>query len=225
MIDYQPQFTRLPADREECWSKLEHFVSFWHKISCSPTDVMREVLKSEARLHVTLPDALIEWHSRFSRYFNFWGDRGLTLPLDLLEIHAGMLVIRTELVFNGLLEAKWGIPLREIESSDPPVILNLRTRMHPCADHVSHFAVISTAYDTVMLSHHEQLSADNQTPFPSDGKKMEFPDSFGIIETAMYEGRNWLGLVSGKTCYLRQRDSKTGQDRFTKHELLNEGRR
>jgi hypothetical protein len=218
LIDYHPQFTRLPTDREECWSKLAHFVEFWHKVSCDPANVTRDILRCEARLHVTLPEAVIEWHTRFSRFINLWDDIALTLPLDDLNVHQDTLVVRTEPVFKGLMDAHWGIPLEEIESPDPPVVLILQTRMHPCADRVSHFAVISAMYDTVMLARSEQHCVSSPPPFLSDGTKMEFPASFGIIETEMYEGRNWLALASGTDVYFRQRDPRSGIGRSLKTE-------
>jgi hypothetical protein len=217
--DYTPLFTTVPTDRQECWNRLEVFIKFWHGVSCPPVDYTRSVLQTEARLHVTLPASFVEWYMRFGRFCNLWCERGFNQPIDELHLHAGKLIIRTERVFNGLLEAKWGIPIEDLQSDDPQVVSILRDRVYPCADHFSQFAVYCTAFDSMNSHHTKSLLPNNDIPFPAGGVKMEFPDSFGVIKSEMYEGRNWLAMVSGTDWYLRRRNSTDEPDEFVKHEL------
>ena len=180
------------------------------------------MLETEARLHITLPSALVEWHMRFARFINRWSDRAFTIPMNRLEVQSGRLIIRSESVFNGMLNAKWGIPLTSIESDDPPVESILGERIYPCAERVSQFAIYCGVFDTINAHHTKELESDNETEFPSGGVKMEFPDSFGIIKTEFYEGSNWIALVSGTDWYVRRRlDNQP--DQFIKHELRTKG--
>jgi hypothetical protein len=170
-----------------------------------------------------LPDSFFEWFMRFGRSSNSWCERGFNLPINKLCLHAGKLVIRTEVVFGGLMEAKWGIPVENLSLEDPPVVSILRERVYPCADRFSQFAIYCAVFDTVNSHHTKNLPADNEATFPADGKKMEFPESFGVIKTEMYEGGNWLALVSGADWYLRRKEADGQPDRFVKHELRTTG--
>lgn len=179
-------------------------------------------METEARLRIMLPDALVEWHMRFARFINLWSDRAFTTPMNRLVIQDGRLIIRSESVFNGMLVAKWGIPLTSIESDDPPVDSILGSRVYPCAERVSQFAVFCGVFDTINAYHTKTLDCDNEAEFPAGGVRMEFPESFGIIKTVLYESVNWVALVSGADWYLRRRlENET--DQFIKHELRTQG--
>ncbi len=222
MKPYNPLFTHLPAERSERWDRLTEFAMFWHAVDCQAIDTMRPMLQTEARLHVTLPDALVEWHSRFGRFVNLWSDRAFTLPMNRLRIDNNVLILRTEAVFNGKLEAKWGIPVQHLENEDPPVVSILGDRQNACAAAVSEFAIYCALFDTINSRHTADIDCDNDVPFPEAGKRAHFPASFGIIKTEIYEGNNWLALVSGTDWYVRRR-TPSGADEFIKHELRTEG--
>ena len=145
------------------------------------------------------------------------------MKLDELEIENERLIIRREPVFNGMLVAKWGIDIKRINDLDPPVDCVLGDRVHPCANRVSQFAVFCSLFDTVNSHFMTDLPPNNDHPFPTDGIVAEFPDSFGVIKTEFYEGRNWLALASGNDWYLRIKSDDT--DYFVKHEVRaeNEG--
>ena len=222
MNEYSPKFTEIPKDRTVCWERLEAFARFWHGVECPPIDYTRTMLQTETRLHITLPNALVEWHMRFARFINLWSDRAFTIPMNRLEIENGRLIIRSERVFNGFLEAKWGIPLTLIDTDDPPVESILGDRSYRCADRVSQFAIYCGFFDTINSRHVTDIAADNDIEFPEGGVKMEFPDSFGIIKTLCYEGINWIALVSGTDWYVRRRLGD-GTDQYVKHELRTNG--
>ena len=225
MLSYEPLFTEISSDRQDRWDCLTKFAEFWHGNDCQPLDDMQLLLQTEARLHVTLPVALIEWQTRFGRFINLWCDGAYTLPINKLRIEDGKLIVRTELVFNGMLEARWGVPLDQIGEADPQVLSILGDKVYPCAETISHFAIYCALYDSINSEFTEEMSCDNDYPFPSDGKKMQFPKSFGIIETEMYEGTNWISMVSGTDWYLRSRNVATNSDEFVKHELRTKGLR
>jgi hypothetical protein len=211
-------FTKIPAERHECWSRLAAFVAFWHRIDCPLIDDGQTVAQG-ANLDVTIPVAWIEWHSRFGRVINQTCERAFTLPIDKLRVEGGKLIVRSEAVFDGMLEAKWGIPLAQLDADDPPVVSVLGEREHPCAKTLSQFAIYCAVFDTINSHHTKQIDCDNESPFPANGKQMEFPHSFGVIRTEMYEGKNWLALVSGTDWYLRRRNVQTDTDEFVKHEV------
>lgn len=219
---YAPLFTTIPTDRQVCWDRLAAFARFWHRVDCPPLDYTRTMLETEARLHITLPDALVEWHTRFARFINLWSDRSFTTPMNRLAVEDGRLIIRTESVFNGMLTAKWGIPLTAIESDDPPVDSILGLRVYPCAQRVSQFAIYCGMFDTLNSRHLEAIACDNDAEFPAGGMKMEFPESFGIIKTEFYEGLNWIAMASGTDWYLR-RHLADDTEQFIKHELRTKG--
>lgn len=223
MRSYQPLFTELPPTRLERWDRLAEFAAFWHGVDCSAIDYTRPALQTETRLHVTLPRALVEWYERFSRFINLWSDRSFTLPINRIRIEDRTLILRSESIFNGIAEAKWGIPLVDIESDDPNVVCMLGSKHHLCAHSVSEFAIHCAMFDTINKRHAEEIPCENEIPFPAEGKKACFPESFGVIKTEMYEGTNWIALVSGTDWYVRQREPETGTDRFIKHELRTEG--
>lgn len=219
MKAYRPLFTQHPATRQERWDRLADFAAFWHGADCRSVDLTTARLDAEAKLGVALPAALIEWHARFGQFFNQWSDRACTLPIDRLRIDEGLLVVRTEPVFFGRHEVKWGIPVEDLNSEDPEIYSVLGDRCYECADSVSAFAIYCGLFDTVNSRHFDNVACDNDAPFPLDGFKAKFPDSFGIIKTMMYEGPNWLALTSGPDWYVRRRDIETGEDHFIKHEI------
>ena len=216
---YKPLFTQLPLTRQERWDRLAEFVAFWHGLDCYVIDGALRTPQFETGLHVALPTALIEWHARFGRFFNLYSLREFTLPIDRLYIDDGLLVVRSELVFEGKLEAKWGVLLNEIEDDDPRVVCRLHRRIHVCANSVSEFAIFCALFDTTTARLFDEIDCDNDFPFPVDGSKSHFPPSFGIIETEVYEGLGWIALVSGRDWYLRRRDRRSAIEHFVKHEV------
>ena len=209
MNDYHPLFESIPSCRHECWDLLRTFANFWHP-SSNPNQT---IVESHDK---TVPTAYQEWQSIFPTMCN-WCPRAKNLTSDEAMIDNETFVIRTEPVFNGMLIAKWGIPTKQLSQDDPPVNCLLGDREHPCAERVSQFAVFCALFDTINSYFTSDISPENDHPFPSNGSLVEFPKSFGVIKTEIYEGPNWLALKSGGDWYLRIREGLT--DRFVKHEI------
>ena len=60
----------------------------------------------------------------------------------------------------------------------------------------SHFAICCLAFDTVNSHLLRDREPENDVPFPADGVRMKFPDSFGVIVSEMHQGPNWIAMVS-----------------------------
>lgn len=219
MNTYLPLFTSLPASRQDRWDRLAQFAAFWHGTQCGGLDIAEARQSAEARLGFELPVSLLEWHTKFGRSFRLWSDRAVTLPIELLHMDNGVLILRTEAVFNGMLQAKWGIPVDSLQNDDPEVYSILGDTCYECAKSVSEFAIYCAIYDTVNSRHFEGVECDNDVPFPIDGTRTQFPDSFGIIKAMVHEGPNWIALTSGDDWYLRRRDGQTGEETLVKHEV------
>lgn len=223
MSSYSPLFSDLPASRQDRWDGLAAFVGFWHHIDCPANDDLRTVPPTETRLEIALPPALMEWHTRFGQFIALRPECAHILPMNRLYSDNGALIIRSESVFEGRLEAKWGIPMADIAAEDPPVVSILRSRTYPCAESVSEFAIYCAMYDTISPALNEDRECDNETPFPTDGIQARFPPSFGIITTEMHEGGNWIALVSGTSWHLRRRKPDSMTDEFVRHEVRAKG--
>ena len=211
MNSYTPLFTSLPDSADECWILLKRFVDFWH----GPVSDYERPSTLSTELKVNIPEAYLSWQRLLPKQ-NEWSDRAEILGMDRLRIENDRLVVRTESVFNGRLIVKWGIATDLLELPDPPVLSILADREYPCADKVSHFAIFCALFDTVNSHLSRDLPPENDYPFPEDGERAKFPDSFGVIDTEIHEGKNWLALVSGPSWYLRLK-SPDGADRFIKH--------
>lgn len=215
---YEPLFTSIPVDRHECWSRLQKFIDFWMGVACPRSEDTQAVREVETRLNFTLPAALAEWQTQFRPWIGQCGKGQFMVPADQLRIQDDLLVVRSQAVFNGLLEAVWGTPLTELDSHDPPVVIRLRDREYPCAARFSQFAVFGTVFDALDSNQNSYAETDLASQLPEDAQRMEFPPTFGIIDTAVYEGTNWVALLSS-TCYLRRRIPETSGDEFLKYEL------
>ncbi|QDU54892.1 DUF4272 domain-containing protein [Aeoliella mucimassa] len=212
---YRPLFTEIPTNRDECWARLARFAAFWHGHDGTPVSCGSLVDEVETRLELNLPAAVVEWHERFGRIEHLWCEADYSLAIDNLRVEEGKLVLRSEPMFGGMVEAKWVIPVAELGPDDPPVFFVLGKRQYPCADRFSQFAIYAAMVDTLSTTFPKEIAEVPGVPHPTDGTKMEFPDSFGVIDTEVFEGENWLALVSGN-CYIKRRADAQAEIECTK---------
>ncbi len=212
-IDYLPLMTQIPDSTSKRLEILNTFRQFWYPDQ-PPADVLPvSISVTETQLEIKLPIALIEWHRQVWPTSMTDVKRGRILPLNELYFTNEMLIVRKQPVFNGIVMANWGIHIDRLNEDDPPVESIIYKRRNRVSENLSTFALYCAAYDTTDKfagNNAEQLEGS----LPEDAIKMDFPDSFGVIETAIYEGRNWIALTSGSSIYLRRRDPATGKQEF-----------
>ncbi len=220
---YQPLFTQLPSQRDECWRQAAKFIEFWHDpLSDRDGASDDECEAAELRLGVRLPIALREWHSLAGKRWKRLHQGATAFAVNEFVIGGNALTLRTEKAFMNRLTIPWGIRKEDLANEDPPV-WTLWRHIEPsiCVNHFSHFTISCLVYDAVRADRFRDVPAMNEVPFPTNGKQMAFPESFGVIKTKIHEGPNWLALVSGSDWYLRIKDPNTGQDALIKHEVRN----
>ena len=215
-----PFFTDIPEQREDRWAALAKFFDYWHGV----VDAERgypgaSIALVQTAVNHELPSALREWMTSFGIISAGLCQRARFVPPAEMRDSDGVLILRTESVFNGLTSVSWGVLIADLDRDDPPVVsLMVGNAPKIWADRLSDFIVYCAAFDTCNSWHTKEMDADNDFAFPSNGRRLQFPDHFGIIKTRMYEGDDWIAMVSGTDWYLRMKRNRE-PDAFVKHEL------
>ncbi|WP_442507114.1 hypothetical protein SH528x_006012 [Novipirellula sp. SH528] len=218
-----PFFTDMPEQREDCWATLANFLDYWHgEVGGERGYPEASIAQVQTTVNHKLPSALREWLPRFAKISSALCDRARNVHPAEMRDSDGVLVLRTEKIFNGLASVSWGVLIPDLDRDDPPVVsLMVGNEPKIWGDRLSDFFVYCVAFDTCNSLHTKGIDADNDFVFPSNGSRMQFPDHFGIIKTRMYEGNDWIAMVSGTDCYLRIK--RIGEpDAFVKHEVRTE---
>lgn len=228
MSDYEPLFSPIPDDAMSCWDHVEQFIAFWHSpLTADHGNTLAECATAEERLGGQLPAFLRHWYCRAGRRLGLFSSEQSKsmfkmLPLDQLEFvtrnvkgndadSRSFLVIRRADASAGpfamFAPPPYAIDRDDLHADDPPVWQLWKQGALVTTMKLSTFAAVSIFYDTLSIAEIKEQPRDETLCLPDDARQIEnYPENFGLIETAAYEGKNWIGIVSG-TGYFRIRVS------------------